>query len=323
MAADPAIKDAASLALPPPYESEAEAIFVVGVSRSGTTLLRRLLETSKRIGVAHENHFMGHIVRREGARYYFRRLGDLEDDATIHRLVQFIYSGEYNRRSRVREPSHYWTWLMRSVPAEAFEARLLAGERTERGILRAMMREYADFYGRAVMGEKSPPHLWYAETLLDWFPGARVIHMIRDPRAVYVSEIRRRRVRPKKPYRWIMKAPGLLEMVMLAQTTVIWRSAERQHRVLQEHAGSRYMLVRFEDLVRKPEATLPKIFAFIGVEQPAHPTEVRVVSDGFRSGETGLDRGAADRWHEQISPLADRWLRLFLGSAMRRVGYLV
>ena len=305
-----------------PTEREAEAVFVVGVSRSGTTLLRRVLETSPRVGIAGENHFMGHLLRREGSRHYFEKLGDMRDDATVRRIVDFIYSGEYRRRSRLREPSHYWTWLVKNVPAEDFTTRLLAEERSQRGMLRAMMRAYSDVYGRAVIGEKSPPHLWHVETLLEWFPRGRVIHMVRDPRAVYTSEIRRRRQKPKKPFSWIMKVPGAMEAVLLWQTTVVWAAAERRHRTLARRYPDRYLSLRFEDLVQDGRGQLPRVFDFIGVEVPPDPTDVKVVSQGFRLGEEGLDSGAASRWREHISPGADRWLRFFLGPAMRRFGYL-
>ena len=54
-----------------PLPGEPEAIFVVGVARSGTTLMRFLLETSPRIGIARENHYVGHVLERQGARFYF------------------------------------------------------------------------------------------------------------------------------------------------------------------------------------------------------------------------------------------------------------
>lgn len=301
--------------------SEPEAIFIVGVSRSGTTLLRRVLETSERVAIATENHFLGHLVEREGARHYFRRLGDLQDDDTVRRLVELIYSGEFQRRSRFRELSPYWRWLVANVPQPEMERRLLAGERSERGLMSAFMRVYADHLGRPVMGEKTPAHLNHVETLLEWFPDGRVVHMLRDPRAVFVSDRHRRRGKPRKPYSWLMRVPFLFDAVMLLQTTIAWAGAVRRHRALAARYPDRYVLLRFEDLVTHPETELRRLFDFLGVPLPEAPTDVKVVSRGFEWGKEGLDAEAAQRWRKHIHPFSDRWLKLFLGRSMRRLGY--
>ncbi len=177
---------------PTRLEGEPEAIFIVGVSRSGTTLMRRILDKHSRIGIATENHYLGHLLAWEGTRSYFRRVGDLREDASIRRLVELIYSGDLQRRSRLRELSPYWRWLTERVPREDIEAYLLASDRSERGVFQAFLRIYADRRGKVIMGEKTPAHLAYVDTLLTWFPDARVIHCMRDPRAIYVSELRRR-----------------------------------------------------------------------------------------------------------------------------------
>lgn len=301
--------------------TEPEAIFIVGVSRSGTTLLRRVLETSDRVAIAQENHFLGHVIEREGARHYFRQLGDPADDTTIRRIVDLIYSGEYQRRSRFRELSPYWRWLVESVPRHDIERRLLAAERTERGLMAAFMRAYADARGRPVMGEKTPAHLGYVETLLEWFPNGRVVHMLRDPRAIFVSEGHRRRSHPRKPYSWLMRVPLLFDVVMLVQTTWIWAAAARRHRALSRRYAGRYHMLRFEDLVQQPDTHLARLFEFLGVQLPDDPTDVMVVSRGFELGKAGIDAEAASRWREYIHPLSERWLKLFLGRSMRRLGY--
>jgi hypothetical protein len=175
---------------------------------------------------------------------------------------------------------------------------LLATERTERGLFAGFLRIYADWVGKPIMGEKTPTHLAYVETPLEWFPNGRVIHMLRDPRAVYVSDLRRRRGKLRRPYKWFARVPGLLSLVILVQTTVVWRAAVRHHVAYAARYRDRYRMVHFEDLVAHPQETLRALYAFLGVEMPADATEVKVVSAGFKRGEEGFDAGAATRWRQ-------------------------
>lgn len=307
--------------LPGRLPTEPEAIFIVGVPRSGTTMMRELLERSPRIAIARETHFIGHVREGEGARFYFRRAGDLANDATLERIVDWIYTGEFQRQSRMREISPFWRLLERHIPRADVLAHLLAAPRTERDMFAAFLRSYADFLNRPLIGEKTPAHLAYVDTLFEWFPEAKVIHMLRDPRAVYVSDLRRRRRHPRRPYSWLMKLPLLLQTVLVAQTVLGWRAAARYHDRYQHAYPERYRMVRFEDVLLQPETKVAEVFAFLGVEQPADAIEVRVVSHGVNRGREGLDSDAAERWRTSIHPLARRLLETFTGGPMRRLGY--
>lgn len=68
-------------------------MFIVGVSRRGTTLVKDILNASSRVGIATENYYLGHLSPRQGARHVFRRFGDLSDDRSVERMVDFIYFG--------------------------------------------------------------------------------------------------------------------------------------------------------------------------------------------------------------------------------------
>jgi hypothetical protein len=307
--------------VPPALPGEPEAVFIVGASRSGTTLMRTIIERSPRIAIARENHFVGHLRESEGARFYFRRVGDMRDDAVVRKVVDLIYTGEFQRRSRWREVSPFWRWLVGNVAAADMTARLLATDRTERAVWAAFLRVYADKQGRPIMGEKTPAHLAYVETLLSWFPDGRVVHMIRDPRGVFVSDLRRRRGKLRKPYSWIARVPGLLSATILIQTTWVWRGAARRDPGYAGKYPDRYRRVRFEDVVRSPDETLGSLFAFLGVELPADPTNVKVMARGFNRGEEGLDAGAADRWRSQIGRVSNAWLKFWLRGDLKRLGY--
>jgi hypothetical protein len=301
---------------------EPEAIFIVGVSRSGTTLMRRVLDKHSRVGIATENHYLGHLLAWEGTRHYFRRLGDLHDDAAVRALVELIYSGELQRRSRLRELSPYWRWLTSRVPREDIEAYLLASDRSERGVFEAFLRIYADRRGKAVMGEKTPAHLGYVETLLEWFPGGRVVHCMRDPRAVYVSELRRRTEHAVGfPYRQLAAVPPLLAWFVLLEVVWAWARAVHRHRQLRRRYPDHYRLLRFEDLVSAPADTLEGLCAFLGIGVEPRMLEQQVTSRGARVGAAGFDAGAADRWQEAIDPGARAALEWLLGRRLAEMGY--
>ncbi len=47
----------------------------------------------------------------------------------------------------------------------------MAADRTERGQFDAFLRTYADTKGKAIVGEKTPAHVAFVDTLFEWYPG--------------------------------------------------------------------------------------------------------------------------------------------------------
>lgn len=64
------------------------------------------------------------------------------------------------------------------------------GERTLVAIFASILQTYAEAHGKARCGEKTPRHYLYIDTLLEWFPRATVVFVVRDPRAVAASLLR-------------------------------------------------------------------------------------------------------------------------------------
>ncbi|HET6380048.1 MAG TPA: sulfotransferase [candidate division Zixibacteria bacterium] len=298
-----------------------ELVFVVGVSRSGTTLVRNILNRHSLIAIGPENHYLGHLVGFEGVRHRLRRFGDLRDDANLRQAVAYLFHGMHTGR-HWREPSRLWQWLRRNVDEVDFLNRLHAGDRSERAIFAEVLRAYGERKGKPIIGEKTPAHLRYVDTLLEWFPDARVIHMMRDPRGIFVSDARRRRLEPGSvPFRVLRRVPPLLDLVVLLQTTLAWgESVARARAYLRRHRG-RYRVIRFEDLVRDPERVVIELSEFVRVPFEPAMLEQSVVSAGTRLGERGFDPGAADRWRAVIPGWAAAWLRLVFGRQLRRLGY--
>jgi hypothetical protein len=141
-------------------------IFIVGAPRSGTTLLRSILNRHPRIAICGETHFHHYVYTRR------RAFGDLRDLRNRRRLVD-----EYLALKRLRFVTD----------RAGLREKLLREGNTYREFFTCFVKYHTEALGKPRWGEKTPQHALFAETLCDWYPGGTLIHMIRDPRDVVAS----------------------------------------------------------------------------------------------------------------------------------------
>jgi hypothetical protein len=70
-----------------------ETVFIVGCARTGSTLLRQILNRHERLCLASETHFLRRWSRY-GRDRQIAKFGDLSDDANVARLVATLYSDD-------------------------------------------------------------------------------------------------------------------------------------------------------------------------------------------------------------------------------------
>lgn len=300
-------------------------ISIVGVSRSGTTLMRSILNSSNQIAICEENHFLGHLIYSEGARHKFREFGDLSDDDNVRKLVDYIYSGGLEKSFRKhRVMSYHWHWIIKCIDKKDFLQRILDSDRSERALFSVMMRVYADHMGKPIMGDKTPAHLRYAPTLLEWFPDGRIIHMLRDPRAIFFSELRRREQQPSitTPYKQLKRVGLLLKFFIVLQTTAAWFDSITRYFRYKELYPNHYYPLRFEDLVSDPEQHIRQVCDFLGIGFEEKMLDRVVVSQGFRQGQAGFDVQAASRWKKYVDPWINGWFQFWFRKYLKELGYV-
>jgi hypothetical protein len=294
--------------------------FLVGMPRTGSTLLRHVLNLSPRVIIASETHFLARSRRLRLP----QRLSEARSAAgSLGAVVADL-------RSR-----RFWPWLGRNVTADDLEARLRKTDLTERGLFELMLTLYAEAHRDAplsqlVIGEKTPAHLGEVPTLVEWFPDARIVHTVRDPRGVYASRLRR-----AQQGEWGLKArlpwlPGWLvdpllppiEMIYAARS---WNAAATWDRRLPAELDERYLCIRFEDLVTDPEATVRRVCDFLGVPfVPAMLVDTDIVGSSFESdrhARSGFDATIADRWRREVGAPARRLLGWATRGDLARLGY--
>lgn len=153
-----------------PSQEIDQPLFIVGASRSGTTLLRLMLNAHPRLAVPHEFKYF-----REVREYASPEAWRAEfDDASYTELVDnFLAAREH---------------IFDEIGIVNVKRKILADpERTIRGPYRVGAQTWMEFYGKSRWGEKTPFNLFYVDLLLDMFPEAKFIYVVRDPRAVVTS----------------------------------------------------------------------------------------------------------------------------------------
>jgi omega-hydroxy-beta-dihydromenaquinone-9 sulfotransferase len=156
---------------------------------------------------------------------------------------------------------------------------------------------------------KSPPHTWRIPTLLELFPDARFVHIVRDPYSVYPSTL--------KLWKSLYMQQGLQRPTFAGLSDQVLNTFVAMHARLEETRklipAGRLVELRYEDLIRDPIAKLEMLYRELnlGEFEPARE-QVETYVAGIKSYETNRhDLSPAER-----ETVTKRW-----GHVIRRYGY--
>jgi hypothetical protein len=201
--------------------------FVVGCPRSGTTLLRAMLDSHPELAVPGESYFIVELAPRFAPRWWRRFDRDRCTDALVAH-ERFVH------------------WELDETEVRAAVAR--EQPRDYASLLRVLYAEYARAQGKSRYGDKTPNYVLDIPTLAALFSEARFVHVVRDGRdvALSVTEIEE----------W---GPAKVE-----GAARYWARHVEAGRTAGDALGpQRYLEVRYDALVDEPEATLRAVCAFV------------------------------------------------------------
>ncbi|RKY15644.1 MAG: hypothetical protein DRQ55_19280 [Planctomycetota bacterium] len=273
-------------------------IFVVGVARSGTTLLSAMLSAHSHLDCGPESRFFAryrHLDARARARI-------LDPVAWPRPAVDFIAS--------LRNQGHPISELF-GLTLPEIGSFLTERPPSPAAMLESLTVLHARRAGKARWMEKTPRHLLMTDTLRQHWPDAYIVRIVRDPRDVAMS----------------------LARMPFAKDSVVGNLVRVDHddRISRERieADPRAMTLRYEDLVSEPERELRCVCEFIGeVYEPgmldSRETAGNVAAEHewWKASVSGpLQTTSVGRWHEEMSADAQRFAALHLAGYLREHGY--
>jgi hypothetical protein len=198
----------------------------------------------------------------------------------------------------------------------------LSGEVTGMDVYAHVVVSLATQAGKRIACEQTPRNVFYARYILENQNNAKVIQLIRDPRAVIASQ--KNRWKRKKlggtntPWSEVVRVWLNYHPYTMAK---LWMKAANAGEALKGHP--RFFQLRFEDLVSNPEVTIAKLCQFVGVEFQAGMMEVPIVGSSQRQdqGKKGFSAESVDSWRKTLDP-AELWtIENTAGELMSRYGY--
>jgi hypothetical protein len=205
-------------------------LILLGVSRSGTTLLRVILDRSPGIAIPDESFFVPLLARRHGKTVDTGRL--LDDVARIPAI-------------------RHWGLSVASL-GPRIRSGMPIGE-----AIAAIYEAFADAAGKPRWGDKTPMYMRHLALLDELFPDAQYVHLIRDGRDAALSFLQM----PEGTFTRTWAHPRTPR-----QFACLWRKEVADARALGRRVGAtRYHEVRYEALVADPEGTVRGICTFAGI----------------------------------------------------------
>jgi len=263
-------------------------IFVVGNSRSGTTMMGNILRNHPMIfTLHHEIHFFEQLCESKN----FSSTLSFDEALNLAARLLCINHDSYwgqGDSSRFRQE------------AETVISSINDNEMNPAVIFEQFLRYTATKNGKTIPCDQTPRYILYIDEILKLYPDARVINLIRDPRAVLLSQ------KNKWKRRWMgYKNFPLKESIRTKinyhpiTISMIWNASVRAVTRFVDHP--RVLLVKYEDIIANSEAEVKRICNFLGVSFHKEMLEIPQAGSSltkFSSTGKGIDSTKAEAWRK-------------------------
>jgi hypothetical protein len=270
-------------------------VFIVGCPRSGTSYLYHLLLSA------------GGFAR-------------FHTQMNVFDVLEPIFgnlSSRSNKEKMMREWLRSKAFNVSGLEANDIEAKVMADCRNGSDFMRIIMEEVAIKQGVDRWIDSTPTNVPHMLRISRDFPDAQFIHIIRDARDVALSLDKRH---------WSRPLPWDKDRSLLA-AGLYWEWIVRKGRKNGSILGPRYVEVRYEDLVERPEPALKKIGEFLKHDldySRIQAASVGSVKKPLTSFKEDLKEGhftPVGRWKDKFPADQLKQFEQLVGDYLQELGY--
>ena len=282
-------------------------IFIVGYSRSGTTMMSRVLGKADNIYSFNEMHFFEQLYSPEE---FDKKLNESQAISFADQLLDIQRSN----------------YLLYDVGKHIPEAKKIINDlniRTKPEIFKKFLEFETHLMNKVVACEQTPRNVLYLEELYKIFPDAKVINMVRDPRDVLLSQ----KSKWKRKFLGADKIPlkeSIRSWVNYHPITIgkLWNVSVRAS-LKYQHSNIKTVL--FEEFIQFPEQKLKEICFFLNISYDSEMLAVEQAgSSNFRdeSNEKGIRKNNFEKWKRGgLSQGEIFWCEFLNRDEMSLLGY--
>lgn len=288
-------------------------VFIIGSSRSGTTMLSRMLGLHTEIFTFQELHFFETIWDQKGS-----DVGLSVDDASdiLARLIT------------IQEKTFFFQAV--AIDTKRYAKQLIMSEIGKEGFIDAIsvyklfLQKWCVKNNKRIPCEQTPRYSFYLEEIYKYFPNAVVINMVRDPRGVLLSQKNRWRRRKFSSYDM-----PFLEMVRLwgnyhpIITMQLWNAAVSKP-ISSPFAKNGLINIRYEDLLTTPHETLQEICELVGISYEDDMMRVPQIGSSLSKdteGNLGIDLSKVNSWRGKLNKTEIFMVQYLTKKMMHQYGY--